>query len=105
MKSKFFLILLSVSMATAALGVPQAGAYEPPPSKTETPAATEPTNRNQSALEVTDAEESLNSLDSSLTTIAKRDADAKRDAERIIDAKREKEGTTDNTERVYDSLW
>jgi len=52
MKSKFFLILLSVSIATAALGVAQVGAYEPPPSKTETPAATEPTNRNQSALEV-----------------------------------------------------
>jgi len=49
MKSKFFLILLSVSMATAALGVAQVGAYDIP--KETTPAAPEPTNRNQSALE------------------------------------------------------
>ena len=72
MKSKLFLILLSVSIATAALGVAQAGAYEPPPSKTETPAATEPTNRNQSALEV----DQQNSKDQTLSSSVKPMKDA-----------------------------
>lgn len=80
-------------MATGALGVSQTEAY-PTYDTPATPAAPEPTNRNQSALEVTDAEKGMNSLDSAV-----------RNMERERDEKRRKDGTSEGNERVYDSLW